>query len=278
MCYYNSVKVTQEEYKQLKELETVVAFLNEEFAIHKGFDYGDYPVIRPIGNTRDTERVKMQWGFLPPHLKNGEDVKRFRNGYKDESGRYFKPYLTLNATSEELLNKMYKEAALKRRCLIPSIGFYEWMHVQVVGKSGKLLKTAEKFPYLVRLKGQEEFYMAGVWQPWFDTESRTVTNTFSLVTTAANSLMKQIHNSKERMPTILPGDLAEAWLYHDLSDQDILDIANYQVASEEMIATPLDKDFLKKTNPHERVVYKGVPELVYGDAQPGSNENPGLLF
>jgi hypothetical protein len=75
--------------------------------------------------------------------------------------------------------------------------------------------------------------------------------------------MKQIHNSKERMPTILPGDLAEAWLYKELSDQDILDIANYQCSSAEMIATALDKDFLKSSNPHAPVVYKDVPELVY---------------
>jgi len=263
MCYYNSIKVTREEYDQLKELETVIAFLNEEFAIHKGFDYGEYPVIRPIGKTRETERVKMQWGFLPGYLKTWEDVKKFRNGYKDQGGKFYKPYLTLNATSEELLNKIYKEAALKRRCLIPSIGFYEWMHVQVVGKSGKLLKASEKFPYLVQMKDQDEFYMAGVWQPFFDTEAKMITNTFAVITTTANSLMKQIHNSKERMPTILPGDLAEAWLYHDLVEQDILDIANYQVASTEMIATPLHKDFLKRADPHERVVYKEVPELVY---------------
>ena len=75
--------------------------------------------------------------------------------------------------------------------------------------------------------------------------------------------MKQIHNSKERMPTILPGNLAEAWLFNNLTEQEILDIANYQVASAEMIATPLDKDFLKKQNPHERTVYNEVPDLVY---------------
>jgi len=81
------------------------------------------------------------------------------------------------------------------------------------------------------------------------------------------------------MPTILPGDLAEAWLYKDLSEQDILDIANYQVASQDMIAIPLDKDFLKKENPNERVVYKEAPELVYGDQQhPGAGGNAGLLF
>jgi len=263
MCYYNSTKVTREEYQELIDLEKVVAFLNEDFVIQKGFDYNDFPIIRPIAGTHETERVKMQWGFLPPTLKSEEEIKNFRFGYKDLSGRYVKGFITLNATSEELLNRMYKDAAKNRRCLIPSNGFYEWMHVQVVGKSGKLLKTPEKFPYLVRMKDQEEFYIAGVWQPCFIAETKTTVNTFALVTTVANSLMKQIHNSKERMPTILPGDLAEAWLYKDLTDQDILDIANYQVASAEMIATPLDKDFLKKSDPHERVVYTEVPELVY---------------
>jgi len=114
------------------------------------------------------------------------------------------------------------------------------------------------------MRAEKEFYMAGVWNPWFDKDSNMTINTFAIVTTVANTLMKQIHNSKERMPTILPGDLAEAWLYNDLSDQDIVDIANYQAASAEMIATPLDKDFLKKDNPHERIIYNEPPELVYG--------------
>jgi putative SOS response-associated peptidase YedK len=85
--------------------------------------------------------------------------------------------------------------------------------------------------------------MAGIYQPWTDQETGVTINTFSMVTTEANTLMKQIHNSKERMPTILPGDLAEAWLYRDLKDQEILDIANYQVASSDMVATLLYKIF-----------------------------------
>ena len=262
MCYYNGRIITRQEYDELKALEKVVAFLNEELIIHKGFDYNDMPVIRPISGTHETERVRMQWGYLPSWLKDKEAVKNFRFGYKDAKG-FHKPYTTLNATSEELLSNMYKDSAKKRRCLVPSNGFYEWMHVQVVGKSGKLLKTPEKFPYLIQMRAEKEFYMAGVWNPWFDKEADMAVNTFAIVTTAANTLMKQIHNSKERMPTILPGDLAEAWLYNDLADQDILDIANYQVASAEMIATPLNKDFLKSENPHAPVVYKEVPELVY---------------
>jgi putative SOS response-associated peptidase YedK len=251
-----------EYFEQLESGERY-AFLNEEFAVYKGFDYNLHAVDRPIADSHKTERVKMQWGYLPAYLKNAEDVKRFRFGYKDDAGRFHKPFTTLNATSEELLSKMYKDAALKRRCLIPVHGFYEWMHVMVVGKSGKLLKTPEKFPYLVKLRNVEEFSLAGIWQPWYNRETGETIDTYAIVTTTANSLMKQIHNSKERMPTILPGDLAEAWLYNNLTDDNILDIANYQVASAEMIAIPLHKDFLKKENPHEQVDYKEAPELVY---------------
>ncbi|HMH34964.1 MAG TPA: SOS response-associated peptidase family protein [Puia sp.] len=263
MCYYNGIKVTKAEYNRLKELERQVAFLNEDFAIHKGFDFLDFPIIRPLSGSHETERVDAEWGFLPPYLKTREDVKKFRSGYKDDKGFYHKGYPCLNATSEELLNKIYRDAALHRRCLVPSAGFYEWRHVQVVGKSGKLLKTPEKYPYLIQMRNQPEFYMAGVWNPWTDPETKKTIATFSIVTTVANTLMKQIHNSKERMPTILPGDLAEAWLYNDLTDQDILDIANYQAASIDMKATALNKDFLKRENPHDEVIYPEVPELVY---------------
>lgn len=264
MCYTTTRKISnQSEYFEHLSSGEHHAFLNEEFAVYKGFDYNLTLVDRPVLNSHKTERVKMQWGFLPPYLKTAEDVKRFRFGYKDQAGKFHKGFTTLNATSEELLSKMYKDAALKRRCLIPVHGFYEWMHVMVVGKSGKLLKTPEKFPYLIKLRNAEEFSLAGIWQPWFNTETGETINTYAIVTTAANTLMKQIHNSKERMPTILPGDLANAWLYNNLTDQNILDIANYQIASAEMIAVPLHKDFLKKENPHDPVIYTEAPELVY---------------
>src|SRR3954469_19588991 len=205
MCYYNGIKVTKQEHIRLKSLERKFAFLGENLVIHKGFDYGDFPVIRPKASSKETERVEMQWGFLPPYVNTTEKVKNFRFGYKDANGIWHKPYTTLNATSEELLNNMFKDAALHRRCLIPSTGFFEWMHVQVVGKSGKLLKTPEKFPYYIQLLNEEEFYMAGVWQPVYITDTGNTINTFAIATTGANSIMKQIHNSKERMPTILPG-------------------------------------------------------------------------
>ena len=120
MCYYNGIKVSKIEYNRLKDLEKQVAFLNEELAIHKGFDYADFPVLRAIPGSHETERVNMQWGFLPSYLRNKEDVKKFRFGYKNDAGKWITGYTTLNATSEQLLGKMFRDAALHRRCLIRS--------------------------------------------------------------------------------------------------------------------------------------------------------------
>jgi putative SOS response-associated peptidase YedK len=44
--------------------------------------------------------------------------------------------------------------------------------------------------------------MAGIWQPWTDKATGEYVETFSIVTTKANKLMEQVHNSKTRMPTI----------------------------------------------------------------------------
>ena len=66
-------------------------------------------------------------------------------------------------------------------------------------KTGKPLKTAVKYPYHIGLKDKEYFYIAGIWQPWKDVETGEYVETFSVVTTAANKIMEQIHNSKKRV-------------------------------------------------------------------------------
>ncbi len=91
--------------------------------------------------------------------------KKFREGYKDEKGKFHTPVTTINAMGEEMLlpGKMYRETALKRRCLIISSGFYEWLHIFPVGKKGQLLKTSVKYPYHIHVKNAEYFFMAGIW-------------------------------------------------------------------------------------------------------------------
>lgn len=265
MCYYNGVKLTQIQSIKLKEFEKSLLefpFLKQDLL--NGFDYGPAPVLKKREDVHDFDLVEMEWGFLPPYLKTREDVNKFRNGYKKANGEFQTPLITLNATSEEMLlpNKIFREAALNRRCLVLSTGFYEWRHIHPIGKrTGKPLKTAVKFPYHVGLRKQDYFFMAGIWQPWKDVETGEYIETFSIITTAANPLMAQIHNSRKRMPAILTEELAYEWLLGDLTEERISEIAKFQFPAREMEVCSVAKDFRDSPEPDKMFEYKELPAI-----------------
>jgi len=60
--------------------------------------------------------------------------------------------------------------------------------------------------------------MVGIWQPWTDKAIGEHVESFAIVTTAANRLMEQVHNSKKRMLTILNEDLAYEWIFGKLDE------------------------------------------------------------
>lgn len=265
MCYYNGQKVTRSEFIRLKNLEKVIAkysFLNKDLLI--GFDYGKSAVLKRIEGEEDFNIVEMEWGFLPGYIRNREQTEKFRTGYKKENGDWQQPILTLNAMSEEMLlpKKMYRDAALSRRCLVLSTGFYEWRHVFPTGKkTGKPLKTAVKYPYHIGVKDREYFYLAGIWQPWKDFETGEYIETFSIVTTGANKIMEQIHNSKKRMPTILTEDLAWEWLFGNPNEERISEIARFQFPADQMEACTISKDFRSALAPASPFAYEDLPSL-----------------
>ena len=267
MCYYNGVKVTRSEFIRLKSIEKAISkydFLNKP--LHIGFNYAPAPVLKRIEGKEDFDITQMEWGFLPtpnkwPFIKTREDAANMRFGYKDANGKFNPPITTLNAVSEEMLlpNKMYRDAASNRRWLVLSTGFYEWRHIFPKNKkTGAPLKTAVKYPYRIKVKDKEYFFMAGIWNPWTDSETGEHVETFSIVTTVANSLMKQVHNSKMRQPTILTDDLAWDWLFGDLSEERIKEIGQYQFPATGMEVYTLPKDFKDALDPTAPCEY---PEL-----------------
>lgn len=265
MCYYNGIKIPLQEFIRLKDFEKAIQdrdLMNQELV--NGFDYGNYPVLRKLGGQHDFEISAMEWGFLPPYIFTRKQADQFRFGCKDERGKWQAPFTTLNAKGEELLmkNKIFRDAALHRRCLVLSSGFYEWRHIHPVSqKTGRPLKTAQKYPYHISLKGREYFFMAGIWQPWNDMETGEYTETFAVVTTAANSLMAQIHNSKKRMPLMLTEELACEWLLGDLSEERINEITSFRMPVSELEAVTIAKDFRNAANPSAAFVYESLPPL-----------------
>jgi putative SOS response-associated peptidase YedK len=103
--------------------------------------------------------------------------------------------------------------------------------------------------------------MAGIWQPWKDLETGEYVESFSVVTTVANKLMEQVHNSKKRMPTILNDDLGYEWIFGNLSEERITEIAKTQYPANEMQACTIAKDFREALEPTKEFAYEDLAAL-----------------
>lgn len=103
--------------------------------------------------------------------------------------------------------------------------------------------------------------MAGIYNTWTDQETGETVDTFAIVTSRANSLMQQVHNSKERMPTILPETLADEWTEPGLPEKRILQLATNQYPAKKMSAYTVVKDFLNATDPALAFTYENLSAL-----------------
>ncbi|MEO6838729.1 MAG: SOS response-associated peptidase family protein, partial [Ginsengibacter sp.] len=96
-----------------------------------------------------------------------------------------------------------------------------------------------------------------------DKETGETIDTCAIVTTKANPLMEQIHNSKKRMPVILSQELAGEWITDGLTEERITELATNQYPAEEMEAYTIQKDFRSALDPGEAFQYEELEQLVY---------------
>lgn len=247
MCYYNGQRVTKAEYIELKSLAKPVKnydFLN--VGVHNGFNYAPCAILVPSEDGRDFEIVQAEWGYVPGYVKTRADANMLR-----------RQYTTLNFKAENLFVKedgkrsMWADAAVTRRCLVLSTGLVESRHIPKIGKKGQELKEMIKYPYYVGVKGQEYFWFPGLYNEWLDPETGKWVNTVAFGVTSANEVMKQIHNSKKRMPSILSDDLAWEWMMTKPVDGKLTpamearlsEIALTQIPSRLMEVCTIDRDY-----------------------------------
>src|SRR6185369_4637517 len=141
-------------------------------------------VIRQHPETAERRLDKLWWGLIP-------------NWFKEPSPK-LKP---INATAERVATApMFRAAYAKRRCLLPIDSFFEW--AKGAGKGPKQ-------PYAIGMKSGEPFALAAIWESWRRPESEEIVRTFCVITTAANTLLADIH---DRMPVILPPEAYDRWL------------------------------------------------------------------
>jgi putative SOS response-associated peptidase YedK len=214
VCYFSSISVS---FKIIEDRFGAKFVQSESFKpvfSASAFTCPDLPVI----SEEDPEHiVLMQWGLIPFWAKDKKSALSIREK-------------TLNARAETLSEKpSFRHCISAKRCLVLADGFFEWRHI-----------NSKTYPYYIRLASHEPFAFAGIWDKWKNPESQESIKTFSIITTKANSLMEKIHNTKKRMPVILPREKERVWLGDQLERDQIQSLLQPYEASG-MEAYPVSK-------------------------------------
>ncbi len=161
----------------------------------------------------------QKWGLVPPWAKPD-----------------FKPLI--NARAETVTEKsIFRPAAMRRRCLLPTNGYYEWM----TGEDGK------KQPYFLAAPNTEGgplpyqrspvLAMAGIFD-WAKSEDGTETPTCAIITRAATDNLGKIH---PRMPLFVPPDLYSDWLDPEVQDRDQVQLLVDSIPPPHLAAQPVNR-------------------------------------
>lgn len=204
MCFTVSIKEEKIEkigkiYGEIFKSELEINFEEDEtytpYYLVSGFTYPKLPIIKENG-------IELyQWGLIPDWIHDPEKARQHQSN-------------TLNAVSETIFEKAsFKDSIVGKRCIIPVSGFFEWKNV------GK-----EKIPYFIKPSDSEFFSLAGIYNIWHNSQTNQKIKTFSILTTPANALMAEIHNTKKRMPIIIPHGEETRWMDVNASINSIINL------------------------------------------------------
>ncbi len=194
MCFTVNVNIVREELEERFGSELIDHDKYRPSFYFHAYSLPYMPVVCSAGSSGSPDgsgssglRV-MRWGLIPSWV-----------GDENEANEIMMK--TFNARSETIASKpSFSGSFASRRCLVPVRGFFEWQHL-----------GGRKIPWYITLREEEVFSLAGIWDSWSMHGGITL-DTFSVVTTRANELMEEIHNTKKRMPVILPRAAEKIWL------------------------------------------------------------------
>lgn len=180
------------------ELHLDIDKLVERFAIQQqlfepksSYNIAPSQIVPVITQRGDEGRALegFKWGLVPSWAKDP------KIGYK-----------MINARAEGIETKpSFKNALVRRRCLVPVTGFYEW----------RKLDAKNKQPYHIGLPDDGLFALAGLWEYWKSPEGEPL-KSFTIITTSANEQMQPLH---DRMPVVLEPEDEKEWL--DPENRDV---------------------------------------------------------
>lgn len=194
--------------QKVKDRYNLLSFLLNlppRFNVAPGQETG---VIVKKTDSQYNQAEKMRWGMLPSWTKD----PRLAN-------------MMINARVETLDKKPSYDKPLKfQRCIIPVNFYFEWqeqVESSVQSKRwgfGSKPKENQRVPYLIRLKYDEMFSLAGVYDINERVDQKPI-KSFTIITAPANDFISSIYH---RMPAILKRSDENIWLDPNITDQETL--------------------------------------------------------
>lgn len=212
-------------FSNLKQISAYLQIPTEPLDFHPTYHsvaqaYQKWPIVI---NENGLKIKLFEWGLIADYMNTPDKIKQYRSSMA-------------NARSEKIIDdkKSIWHRLRKNRCLVFTTGFFEHSDIG----------TKKKLPYFIKIKNQEIFCFAGLYNysPIPDMETGEMLGTFTIITRPANALMKKIHNAGpngERMPLLLTKTLALQWLDASLTDEQISETLNYEFPESEMEAWPV---------------------------------------
>ena len=144
--------------------------------------------------------------------------------------------------AKDIINKpAFRKPVRSQRCLIPADAFIE----------GTISEGLNQ-PFLVHLQNKERpFAFAGIYDQWKNEETGELVNSFAIITTAANDLLKKIPH--DRCPFILTREQESKWLNPKTHLTDITKIL-YPYPAEKMNAFPISAEIKNPKNGNKSLI------------------------
>jgi putative SOS response-associated peptidase YedK len=236
VCFHISLSKDRKTIEKRFDASFVAPLFDRIFHV-SAFSYPKLPVI----SNDDPSKIQLfSWGLIPLWVKDEEAAIKLRGQ-------------TLNAKAETVTVKpSFRHSIKTKRCLVLADGFFEWQHAK-----------KQTFPYYIHLKDHKLFALAGIWDVWTNKETKETLKTFSIITTQANPLLAEIHNTKGRMPVILRPEEEKRWL-RDIPLDEVMGLL-----------APYDEKAMEAHTVSKLITTKGIPTNVpevmapyrYGDTK-----------
>jgi putative SOS response-associated peptidase YedK len=158
-----------------------------------------------ITNDKPTDLQAFQFGLTPSWAQK----KMYLINARSEGD--FNPGNDVNYTGQlGIVNKpSFRTSIRSKRCLVIASGYIEGPEKERLNK-----------PFLLTKKNEELFCFAGIWDTWVDNTTGAITNSFTIITTVANSVTQEIGH--HRSPVVLDQKDEQKWLDDSLPLEEVL--------------------------------------------------------